>query len=593
MPADATAYSLDKATGMGMYKRVTFLCSVCVIGLRRVYSGQFMTESSKSPLPASTTAPARGIGRFAVVVLFVLAFAIRIALRAPRLDERPMHTDEAILAHKFGGLLENGIWKYDPSDYHGPALPYLTLPFAWAAGVTDVNDVSETLLRTVPVAICMAIMLLSLGLRRELGGGAIAVAALFLAVSPIFVFYSRYYIMELLLVFFSLAAILCGWRHWKSRSPWWLIPTGISLAMMHAAKETCVIHYFAMGAAFIGCVVFGWMRPASGENFTALVKERPLKVGHWKPLVAAVFVTWFLFYSSFFTNIPAGLIESITTYASYLNRAEGSGHEKPWFYYLQLLFWTKDYYRWTEAGILVLGVVGAGFAFFRRPKEDDSLLLPRFLAFYAAVLIVVYSIISYKTPWTILGFHHALILLAGFGAASLWQTLRKVWMRAVLTVLIAVMCVHLGHQARRATGRRLAADTRNPYVYVHTSTAFYRLLKRLDELAAIKHPNDANDWLQVQVIHSESAWPLPWYTRMHKTVGFPTSMPSDEILARTDVIITEPGNADYFRQHLAATHVQDRGIFSLRPNHFLTVFIHKDLLPPSEENPLPPSNPEQ
>ncbi|MEZ5329891.1 MAG: TIGR03663 family protein [Verrucomicrobiales bacterium] len=547
-----------------------------------------MTESSKSPSPTSTAASASGIARIGVVVLFLLAFGMGIALRAPRLAERPMHTDEAILAHKFGGLLETRTWKYDPADYHGPALPYLTLPFAWATGAATSENVSETLLRSVPIAICMSIMLLSLAARRELGGGAIAASALFLAVSPIFVFYSRYYIMELLLVFFSLAAIISGWRYWRSRSPWWLIPAGISLAMMHAAKETCVIHYFAMGAAFIGCVAFGWIRPASGEKFTALVNGKPLKPGHLKPLLGAVLVTWLLFYSSFFTNWR-GLIDSITTYASYLNRAEGSGHEKPWFYYLQLLFWTKDHYRWTEAGILVFGVAGAGFAFFRRPKEDGSLLLARFLAFYAAALIIVYSIISYKTPWTILGFHHALILLAGFGAASLWQTLRRTWIRAILVVLIAAMCGHLGYQAHRAIGRRLAADTRNPYVYVHTSTAFYRLLKRLDELAAIKHPDDTgadDDWLQVQVVHSEAAWPLPWYTRMHKTVGFPSSIPSDEILARTDVIITEPGYAEYFREHLANTHVQDRGIFSLRPSIFLTVFIHKDLLPPPEENTL-------
>lgn len=548
-----------------------------------------MTESSKSP----SARPSNRLVRFGLVALFLYAIALALALRAPRLAERPMHTDEAILAHKFSGLLEDGTWKYDPKDYHGPALPYLTLPFAWIVGATDAEQVSDTLLRSVSVAVCMAIMLLSLGCYRSIGGGSIATAALFLAVSPIFVFYSRYYIMELLLVFFSLASILSGWRYWVSRNPWWLLPVGFSLAMMHAAKETCVIHYFAMAGAIVGCALSNWIRPASGGEFAAQVKQHPIKANHIKPLIVAVLVTWFLFFSSFFTNLPAGLIESVTTYASYLTRAEGSGHEKPWFYYLQLLTWKKNYYIWTEAGLFVFAFLGAVFAFFRRPKVSASLLLPRFVVFYALILCIVYSAISYKTPWTILGFHHMIILLAGFGAANLWQVMRRRWMRVVLSVVIVAMCAHLGQQAVRATSTRLAADTRNPYVYVHTSTAFMRLLKRLDALADVKAPSthsSEDEWLNIQVVHSESAWPLPWYTRMHETVGFPVHVPSDEILAKTDVVITEPAFADYFRQHLAETHVED-GINSLRPDHFLTVFVHRDLLDAfkekQEQSPVP------
>ena len=89
------------------------------------------------------------------------------------------------------------------------------------------------------------------------------------------------------------------------------------------------------------------------------------------------------------------------------------------------------------------------------------------------------------------------------------------------------------------------------------------------------------------MVHSESAWPLPWYTRMHETVGFPSSVPSDEILQRTDVVITEPAYDDYFSQHLAETHVRDPGIYSLRPDHFLTVFLRKNLQPEAETGTAP------
>lgn len=539
-------------------------------------------SASASPSPPSR--PGR-IARLAVAALFLLALAMGIALRAEHLGSRPMHTDEAIHGIKFGGLLEDGIWKYDPVDYHGPALAYLTLPFAWGVGAADIEQVSEALLRAVPLVFSIGLMLLAIPLRRALGGDAIAAAALFLAVSPIVVYYSRYYIMEILLVFFSMAAIVCGWRYWVSRRPWWLVPGGFSLAMMHASKETCIIHYFAMAAAVAVCAVAGRLFPASGAAFTERVNAHALDPAHCKPLLVSALVTWFLFYSSFFTNLPEGLVESITTYAGYFNRAGGSGHEKPWFYYLQLLYWNKGTYLWSEAGLPLLALCGVATAFLRRPSTDTSLLLPRFLSVYAIVLGCVYSAISYKTPWTILGFHHAVILLAGLGAAGLWRGLRRPVARGLLAIGIAAMCAHLGYQARRATSERFDADARNPYVYSHTSRPFMRLLQRLDALAAVKSAvveseagggDDGNDWLEVQVIHSESAWPLPWYTRMHHTIGYPGQIPSDDVLTRTDVIITEPQYADYFREHLSESHVED-GFHSLRPDHFLSVFIRKDL----------------
>ena len=56
------------------------------------------------------------------------------ALRLPGLASRPMHADEAVHADKLGTLLEGGGYAYDPSEYHGPTLYYLTLPSAWLEG---------------------------------------------------------------------------------------------------------------------------------------------------------------------------------------------------------------------------------------------------------------------------------------------------------------------------------------------------------------------------------------------------------------------------------------------------------------------------
>ncbi len=71
--------------------------------------------------------------------VFLALILLAGALRFPGLGARPMHADEAVHADKFGTLLEGGGYVYDPSDYHGPSLYYLTLPSAWLQGATAVR----------------------------------------------------------------------------------------------------------------------------------------------------------------------------------------------------------------------------------------------------------------------------------------------------------------------------------------------------------------------------------------------------------------------------------------------------------------------
>ena len=58
---------------------------------------------------------------------FSIIILLALALRLPRLAQRPMHTDEAVHAIKFGQLLENNDYRYDHFEYHGPTLNYFTL----------------------------------------------------------------------------------------------------------------------------------------------------------------------------------------------------------------------------------------------------------------------------------------------------------------------------------------------------------------------------------------------------------------------------------------------------------------------------------
>ena len=80
------------------------------------------------------------------------------ALRLPRLDNRPMHCDEAVHAVKFGRLLERGEYVFDPREYHGPSLNYLTLPIAWLARAHTLAQVTEVQLRLLPAVFGIALV---------------------------------------------------------------------------------------------------------------------------------------------------------------------------------------------------------------------------------------------------------------------------------------------------------------------------------------------------------------------------------------------------------------------------------------------------
>ena len=71
-------------------------------------------------------------------------------------------------------------------------------------------------------------------------------AGLLVAISPGMVFFSRYYIQETLLVFFTFAAIGCAWRWFRSGSPGWAAGAGASFGLMHATKETWILAAAAM-----------------------------------------------------------------------------------------------------------------------------------------------------------------------------------------------------------------------------------------------------------------------------------------------------------------------------------------------------------
>lgn len=142
-----------------------------------------------------------------------VVFAVAALLRVLYLELKPLHHDEGVNGFFLLGLLRQGKYQYNPSNYHGPTLYYFTLPLASFAD--SHHWLSTSILRSVTVAFGLATVWLALSLRRRIGAvGALACAAL-LAVSPGMVFFSRYYIHEMLFVFFTLGIVVGALRFYE------------------------------------------------------------------------------------------------------------------------------------------------------------------------------------------------------------------------------------------------------------------------------------------------------------------------------------------------------------------------------------------
>src|SRR4051812_41973868 len=257
--------------------------------------------------------------RSLLIIGVLLLLGIALALRCPYLAERPMHNDEAVNAIKFGQLWEHGSYKYDPNEHHGPTLPYSTLAVARLTSTPDFVHLSELKLRLITVLFGLGLVLLVPLVADGLGRKGTLWAAVFTAVSPAMVFYSRYYIHEMLLVFFTFLTLAASWRYWRTRKLGWALLAGAGAGLMHATKETFII---TAVAALIALVLhLCWNR---WLDASALPKKIPTV--NWKHLAGALGIWLFVgivLFSSFFTN-GQGLLDSVKTYLPWLHRAGGA-----------------------------------------------------------------------------------------------------------------------------------------------------------------------------------------------------------------------------------------------------------------------------
>jgi uncharacterized protein (TIGR03663 family) len=503
--------------------------------------------------------------RGVILGALVVSVFVALALRCPELGRRPMHNDEAVNAVKFGSLWEQGSYQYDPNEHHGPTLFYFTLAWAKLTRAPDFYHFNEARLRGVAVLFGIGLILLLPLVMDGLGREATSCAGLLTAISPAMVYYSRDYIHETLLVFFTFLALASGWRYFRSRKIGWAVLGGAAIGLMQSTKETFVL---VLAAMVVALMLNGlWERRQQAGSTRAASK---LNARHALTAAGVWLVVALLFFSSFGTN-ASGLLDALRTYLPWLNRAAGdSPHIHPWNFYLARLafFHIRNGPVWSEGLILVLALTGFIASVTHKGARDSDAGFLRFIAFYTVTLTAIYSFIPYKTPWCMLGFLHGMILLAGVGAVAVLQRVPGRWKELAAGILLLAGAGPLVTQALKASVI-YAADRRNPYVYAQTSPDILELVHDLDGLAQA-HPQGHHMVIKVMAPGNDY-WPLPWYLRAFDQVGWWREMPADPF-APVMIVSTQ------FKADLEGngTHVMV-GMFGLRPDAFLELYVQSDL----------------
>ena len=439
-----------------------------------------------------------------------------IALRAIGLGDRPLQFDEAQIAYFSWRFLETGDFAYDPL-LHGPLQYFLN------AGAFALAGTSDAVARLVSAIAGVALVALPLGLRARLGTVAAFAAAVALAFSPAFAYYTRFAREDALEAALLLALLVVAVRLLDRPRRWHPAAAGALLAALFATKESTFITVAIAGAGLLGAMVGGWpVRPA-----LAAVGGRAWLGG----LVSFVGVFVALF-STFGTH-PEGVLDGAWRGPRYwaAEHDVGRGNEEWSFYVIQLVA--------QEPLVLILGIAGIAVAIRRREP------LALWLAWWFAASLVVYSYAGERFAWLTLHPLLPLCLLAGVGVQGLWDRLaRRPRHRAAAALVLAVGAGLMTWSAIGSSHLR-STDPRELLVVNHTDEDVLEIRDAVIALVA-QRPH-------IRVIVGsghDNAFPWAWYLRdlpvLYGDLGGALPRPHDIVITTADApVVGEAAKRDW------------------------------------------------
>jgi len=486
----------------------------------------------------------------------LLLLSVAFILRVWDLDAKPPHFDEGINGHFVNQIWRDGFYRYDPTNFHGPLYFYILqlAEVLFGRGIFGFRFMTGLISVGVVALIAQ---------HRRFFGSAATWAAWIVALSPAFVFYSRYAIHESLFIFLQVL-FTYGYFLWKEeRSTLAASFMAAGVFGSFAVKETFFI-FFGTWAIAIGCVAIAEririlrappalspLEPVpvlSSSSAARAVAARPpaSKQELGSVFAIAALLTAALF-SGFFAHLK-GLHDMIAAYAFWTKTGVGStGHEKPFFYWTELL-WRYD---WP----VLIGLAVAPIVFFFVGRRERIVVLS------AIGLWLAYGIIPYKTPWLILNMHWLLAFVTGFAITLTFAAQKRVSRRraslprqgsprvfGVAASLVAVIAIGVSVATMVRLCFRDFTNAKEPYVYVQSTMEFKHAMDWIEQRRAA-HPEDLN--MKIAVL-SKDPWPMPWMLGHYPSLQF--GRPESADLTDAAVVLIDGASRAEVERRLAGRY---------------------------------------
>jgi len=511
------------------------------------------------------------------IASYILLALIALGIRLWDLGSRAIHHDESLHA-TYSWYLASGQgyqhmpMMHGPFQFHGTALNFFLF------GDSDFTA------RLLPALFGVALVVLLYFLRRHLGRwGSLAVATL-LALSPMLLYFSRFARNDIYILFWTLLLVICLWRYIEERKARYLYIGAAALSLSFCTKEV----------SYITVVIFAsFLLIVAGRELIARIRRRfdlsdlppaaeyliligtlslPLfaagielipgvELTHlWAKVLVVVFLfmisaaiglrwnvrRWLLsvlifygifalLYTTFFTNISgfaSGIWGSMEYWIAQQEVARGG---QPWYYYILLL----SFYEFLA---LIFAFIGAIYYTVR------GNLFSRFLVYWAALSLIIYSLFGEKMPWLSLHIALPMILLGGNFIGRLfqevdWRRVRASALRAVTVLALLLLFAFTVWVAFQASYQR-GDEPPQMLVYAGISSAVPQIMGQIEGLA-----EETGEGKELRItVDSPLTWPWVWYLRDYK-IDYPDLSTIDDPPVGT-VLLLSAGNEEAAQPYL-------------------------------------------
>ncbi len=554
--------------------------------------------------------------------------AIAVFWRFYWLELKPFHHDEGVNGFFMSTLVRDGIYKYDPSNYHGPTLYYIALAFAKAFGFNTIS------MRASVAIFGVLTVVMAFFLKNYIGRIGSLTAALLLALSPGMVYISRYFIHEIFFVFCSFGIVLGVLFFIEKRRAGifavatmtvllliCFLPSALNLANLVGAENVALlwilrVGLFAVEAALVFLIMrmlLGWQegRPiylmlasASAVLLFATKETAFITIG---TLILAVISAWLWrkIYRAIIGKPQANELEPVELTWQNFRAGLGDGTNlnlliiavSVVFAYIGVLFFSsfftysdgifkafEAYAIWTKTGTKDHTQSGTwGYLKWGMKVESPIFILSAigtlialikarhrfaiFTGFWAFGLFAAYSIIPYKTPWLALSFLLPMCIVAGYGINELAKS-SDIGQRIFAGLLAAFATVILGYQTYDLNFLRYDDDSM-PYVYAHTRRGFLDMVNQIETYAA---KSGKSKDAAIEVV-SPDYWPLTWYMREYPKAIFHSRFAD---VNTSELIVASKAQLGELNKRYGANY-KYVGTYPLRPGVELFLLVRKDL----------------